>query len=258
MNVRKFFRYQLRYYRNEIAVFYLAVIGIYTLVTAGVGIVTMAVNMGNEVHTFSGMETMTLLFMFVCSAAAYKYHLHMGMQNGISRKSMFISNMMISTSIAAIMCVSDKIITTVFGAISAKIGIDGFSSLYSMIYGNSVSQNAVLVFLHNLAFSFLIYMLFSVLGNFITGLYCRMNLAGIISVSITVPAALFILLPVLDYLTGHVILSALLKFVMLAFGMGPVAGTIWTVINPLITLAVLTGIFTIALWLVIRRASVKK
>ena len=256
MNVRKFFRYQLSYYRNELTMFYLVVILLFSVVTVGAGIAFSQT--GGEISTFSGMETMTLIFMFVCAAAAYKYHLYMGLQNSISRKSMFISNMAISMSIALIMSVCDKILAAAFGALSSKVGIDGFSSLYGMIYGNSISSNAVLVFLHNLAFSFLLYMLFGVLGNFIVGLYCRMNLIAIISVSITVPAAIFILIPVLNYFTGNVILNTLLKFVLFAFGLGALEGTVWTILNPLITLLLLISIVTLALWLVMRRAAIKK
>lgn len=256
MNVRKFFRYQLSYYRKELTAFYLIVIALFTFVTIVAGIVFS--QNGAEIKTFSGMETMSLIFMFVCAAAAYKYHLHMGLQNSVSRKSMFISNMATSVMIALLMSICDKVLATVFGALSSKVGIEGFSSLYGMIYGNSISNNTVFVFLHNLVFSFLIYTLFSILGNFIVGLYCRMNLIAIISVSITVPAAIFILLPVLNYLTGNAILDALLKFVLFAFGLGTLSGTVWTVINPLITLLLLIGIVTLALWLVMRRAAIKK
>ena len=84
MNVRKFFRYQLSYYRKELTAFYLIVIALFTFVTIVAGIVFS--QNGAEIKTFSGMETMSLIFMFVCAAAAYKYHLHMGLQNSVEPK----------------------------------------------------------------------------------------------------------------------------------------------------------------------------
>lgn len=255
MSLRKYFSFQMNYLKNEILVFYLVLFLLYSTSTVVAAITIQRT--GSRVIIFSGIEAITLFFMGIVAMSSYIYHLLLGLQNGISRRTIFTSCLMTTAATALIMCTCDRIMGALFTAISKKANVQGFSTIYDMIYGGRTGMNAIATWFHSFLFTVLMYALVAVIGYFIVALYYRMSRAAIIAVSISVPATLFILLPALNHLLNNAIFRPLLKLLFFAFG-ADASGNVTSLVNPIVTLLLLIAVFVLAFWLSIRKVAVRK
>lgn len=255
MSIRKFFSFQMNYLKNEILVFYLVLFCLYAVSTVVAGIAMEQT--GSKVMIFSGIEAITLFFMGIVAMSSYIYHLLLGLQNGISRKTIFTSCLMTTAATALIMCTCDRIMGALFTALSRRFKVEGFSTIYDMIYGDRGGMNAIATWFHSFLFTVLMYVLVAVIGYFVVALYYRMSRGAIIAVSISVPATLFILLPAVNHLLDNAIFRPLLKLLFFAFG-ADASGNVTSLVNPLVTLLLLILVFILAFWLSIRKVAVRK
>ena len=154
-------------------------------------------------------------------------------------------------SISIIMSIMDRfiiIIGQMLSKVSDKIEITGF---YDMRF-KFRNINRILFNLEAIFITIFIYLALILFGYFISSLYYRMNKAVKIVVSISVPAFVFILLPVLDYtiFEGKLIklINDVLKFIFASENP----------YNMLISCILFIVVCVVLSWIVIRKAVEKK
>ncbi len=265
MKLKPAFKYQLSDIKRPVAVFYLVIICLlilffalsYTPVTiitsdSGGEISTSYSNQGSRI---SGMEFATVIFLFVAGLNSFKEFFRLFMQNGLSRRTMFVSRMITILSVCTFMAIIDKIILLVGKMIGAYQNKFTYAGLFEMIYGIRAGRVSDLhMQADGFFFNLFIYLAAMAFGYFITVAYYRMNKPVKIAVSIGIPMSLLYGLPILDSTVTHgAISSAIGSAVSFAFGFRNNA-------NPyfgMVTLLMVFVVFGALTWLMIKRAVVR-
>lgn len=196
MTLLKGFKYQFVTTKKSLFIFYFVIFCLYVVIVGGNFIFHLDGNM-------SGMEASSMIFLFVIGLNSFKPSLFMFLQNGLTRKNLFFSNIIFTISISALMALID----TVIGKI-ANVLIP-YYSLYQQIYENVYPTDITVfeVLLPSFLWYVFLYIMAASLGLFITTLYYRMNKLLKTLVSVGVPAIYFVILPVLDILLVNINLA---------------------------------------------------
>jgi len=215
---------------------------------------------GNVVSTttgpeISGMELATVVFLFVCGLNSFKEFFRMFMQNGISRKTIFISRLITILDVCTGMAVIDKgilLLGKLIASISNRILYKG---LFEMIYSVRADRiSALHMHIDGFFFNLCLYLAAMTIGYFITIAFYRMNRIAKITVAVGVPMVLLNGLPTLDAVLLHgAVMRALVNAFTFAFGFqnggNPYFG--------MVTLLLIAAVFSCLSWLMARRAVVK-
>lgn len=249
--------YQLNEYKRAIIVFYLVLTGV-LLISSGSLIVS--VNNSGAMMQFGGIEFATVIFLFVGGLNSFKENFYMGIQNGITRKNIFISHLLEMLVIAGIMALIDQVIMLLGNWLAQSIDALIFAGILDVTYpGYALAHGGFLVTVTNLAFKFAIYLLAMSLGYLITQSYYKMNKFLKIMVSAGIPILLFLVLPILDTVLYDQGIITRTMASRLAEGftifMGINTGNPWLgCVFVLLVAAILSGLS----WLLIRNAVVKR
>lgn len=239
MNIKTSIRYQIKDQWKAVLIYGLIIL---------VVLVLFSVDAGNG--NMNGIEFSTMIFLFVVGLNSFKENLGMFLQNGVTRKSMFLGRLGATAVISAILTVYCEILIIVMEFThSSKLSI-----LYGMMYPErAVSLALPLIHLENILIMFCCFLLFSTFGYLITIAYYRMGKTAKICVSVGVPAVLLVFLPYVDSVFFHGgIFLKLYQILLLALGIN--SG------NPYIAMGmilVLTGVLTLLSWLMMRKAVMK-
>lgn len=243
MNLKPAFKYLVVDGRKSVLFYYLIIYTIFFITI----ILTKSMNLDG---TISSMDMATMVFLLVIGLNSFKTPFRLFLQNGVSRKTMFLSFLSFACCLCAFMMVVDQINYHIFGRFSAYVHL--FSALYSQRYeaGFELQQT-----LEGMLWSLFGYLFFILLGFFITVLYYRCNKWQKLAVSIGVPGTLFIVLPLIDTNFFHGQISAnILRFFIFALGLENGG-------NPFIgaaSFAVGAVLFGGLAFLLMRRATVKE
>lgn len=222
-------------------------IGVYWAVILIVSIF-ISVNLGHGQlggSTFSGGGS-TALFMFIFGIVGFSAFLRVGFANGITRKTVFLSNLACFTAMAAISALGEIVIAFISCLI---MGLDPASLL--SFFGAPFATFA----------DWLIYYLFSICiiltavscGLFIGGAFYRMSKIAKILVSVFAGIFLFFGIPALALLSQVEFLQVLavnVLFPVLNF----FTSTVWA---SMLGLILLTALFLLFTWLCMRKAPAK-
>lgn len=240
MNLKVAVRYRLYDNKRAMIIFYIIILSvfIFSLILA---------NVIRDTHSgrllLGGFDTASMIFLFVLGMNSFKEVFKMFIQNGLSRKTMFLSQVLFVALICPVMAVADRLLAIIGGLLSTLSNQFFTTGLFEEMF----EQHAVVRFsLVSLLFNISMYILAAMVGFFITTLYYRMNKIQKIMLSVGVPVLLFTVLPVLDtiFLEGMItrIISTIVVF---AFS------------NPwmsMLTGVVLAMIFGGLSWLLVKRA----
>jgi len=248
MNIKAAYKYQLTDRKRSIIVFYCVIL----ILTIFLGV--MSVNFSSEGSMLSGMETATAIFLFILGLCTFKEPFFMLLQNGVSRKTIFKSQLFVTITITFIMAVIDKIFFIVdksFSSLSNSGYI--YLSLYEQIYNMGLPfANTFSLHVKMFIFYFLMYLAIFAIGYLITLIFYRLNKYGRIAVGAGVPVGLFIILPIMDnFLFDSRISHAIGSFFDFALGI--------TSHNPyaaMISFTVAFVILSLLSWLLLRKAVV--
>lgn len=192
MNIKTSTKYQIKDYNKTIRMFYLVILLIITMS------IIIAYTFEGGLFSVGGMEFSTCIFLFVVGLNSFKETFYMMMQNGISRKTMYIGRFFSFLSASVFMALLDRVILNV---VSHLFNSERFimAGMYDMIFedrfqGRNVLVNNIEVILMSIA----TYMAALVAGYLITSAFYRMNKAVKLIASIGVPVLVFIILPILD------------------------------------------------------------
>lgn len=204
---------------------------------------------------FFGIELATVVFLFVSGLNSFKEFFRMFMQNGISRKTIFVSRLMTIIAVCTGMAIIDKgilLIGKYIAYINTRILYTG---LFEMIYGVRADHISTLhMHIDGFFFNLCLYLAAMTLGYFITIAFYRMNRIAKITVAVGVPMVLLNGLPILDAALLHgVVMRAFANAATFAFGFqnggNPYFG--------MVSLLLIAAVFSCFSWLMVRRAVVK-
>lgn len=243
MNIKPVFKYFVADSKRALLIYY-AIIYLILFLTV---ILLKSMNIEGEI---SSIDVATMIFLLVIGMNLFKAPFRLFLQNGVSRKTMFVSFLCFSGCICAFMAILDQINYRIFSCFST------YAQMFSWLYaGRYETMFGVQQTLEGIVWSLFGYLLFTVLGFFITVLYYRCNKWQKFAISIGVPGVLFIILPLLDgnFFQGQIILN-IVKFFRIAlgleYGVNPLIGTLSFAIGA----AILGGIT----FLLMRKAPVKE
>lgn len=256
MNIKASYNYQLFDLKKSILVYYFVIVCVYLFMTITMTVSLSMAEGGNVSGQFNGSDFSTMIFIFIVGLCSFKEVFGMLLQNGISRKSMFIGRLLTSLTIAFGMAIVDKVLLIIFkAAASLTNGRLTVGTLYEQTYLVSDKDLGDLKLqITSFFFNFFLYLAFTALGYLITNLYYRMNKAGKIAVSVSVPIGFLFVLPIFDsYVTNGRISNAIVRLIDSAFGLSSKQP-----INAIISGILAFVLFSALSWLLIRRAAVKE
>lgn len=143
-----------------------------------------------------GLETASIIFLFVVGLNSFKEPFRFFMQNGTSRKTMFKSYLCGTALLSLALSVIDRIINILSRLLFAQIDSISFKSMFHRVPG--IPGNGAMFILTAAVLSFFVYATAMMLGYLITTMYYRMNKTLKLIVSIGVPGFFFLLLPTID------------------------------------------------------------
>ena len=251
-NVKTAVKYRLEESRKSIAVFYIVIIAL----TALLGFGATGLANGNTTLTLSvgGLESATIIFAFVLGVTSFRENFRMMLQNGLSRRTVFISSLISDLLLSVALSLIAAIVNGMAALLISERQIV-FISLMQQVYSGRYAGHGYnpQIWGESFLFFFIVFAAALIAGHCISVLYFRMNRAGRIAFSAGVPSFLFIVLPMFDAIvTKGAITSFLGSTFLRAMGIGtqnPYMG----MASSLIVVAVFSGI----MWLLMRRAVVK-
>ena len=246
MNIKAAIRYQRSDYLKTVRNFYMIIVLIIVLFV-------IAVELGDDssIKSFGGIEMSTLIFLFVVGLNSFRETFLMMLQNGVSRKTMFISTIVTILSTSTLMAIVDRFLLVIGGLYSDLHENVIVTGMYDILYGKrSASMDAIPFNLEGVLIIIGIYISAMAVGLFITTAYYRMNKVLKIVVSVGVPATVFVFLPVLDgAVFGGRMSRAFIK--MMNFILGGTSGTPY---NLLLSCIIFTIVCFSLTWMLVRRA----
>lgn len=238
-------KYQLKEYIKSVKIFYL----VRALVITFFGVISISES-GNFENSI-GVEGSTIIFLFILGLNSFRETFLMILQNGSTRKAMFIGRLITILITSVFMAVLDRFIVNVVGLLSDLSVSNLVNGIYESLYEKRAgSLHIVVMNLEAILISIGIYAAVMVAGYFITTAYYRMSKIMKIVVSIGVPISFVILLPVLDSLVfGGRVSVVLGRFFRLVFG-----GKAGNPYNLLLTCILFIAAGVGLTWLLIRKA----
>ena len=248
-NILASYKYQLSDTKRSIIIYYCVILALLILMSVSMVTVTSSSNV-----TLSGMDFATVVFLFVIGLVSFKEPFKMLIQNGVSRKSMFISKILTALTITLIMSVADKIIMIVCRTFASHMDGTIYNSMFEQVYNAFLhGKPGILIHADIFIYNFVLYLMMFALGTLITLVFYRMNKAGKIALGVGIPVFFSFIFPIIDTLLLHNKLShAISHFINFALGIyncNPYAA--------MITFTISSILFFALSWLLIRRAVIK-
>lgn len=259
MNIYPSFKYQLFTQKMTVIVYYMVFLGM-TLLFGGIGLIGFTTASGDlefTVTTMNGLSAVTAIMAFVVGCTAFKENFGMAVQNGVSRKSLFLGRLCATGALCLILAVCDELLTLFFALIGKLpfLRVES-TSMLELMYG-TIGGNWFLTALCSVAFTFFLLLAVSAAGYFCTVLFYRLPTGGKVAVGVGAGFLFTFGVPVLkmirDWFHLEALWAALCRFwewlFSLAFG-GPA--------NWMVTGFVIFCVFSAFAWLLMRKASLKK
>ncbi|GAB6109912.1 hypothetical protein [Fusibacter bizertensis] len=178
--------FQLRESKSSIILYYAIIIILFSMIGVQLG--------KNQNGSISGLDGMTVIFLFILGLNSFKDSFRLAIQNAVSRKNYYIGS--IKTII--MVSVGMALIDSIFGFILAHLTNyeSFFYQLYNMQDQILFSSNFVLGLMMRIVIN-----IFAMhLGLFITIFYYKLTRFWVYFVSIVVPVFLFIIFPNINHL----------------------------------------------------------
>ena len=228
----------------------------YSIFIAIIIVMIVANKMSPGVGGISGVESATVIFLFICGLNSFKVNFYFAKSNNISR-STFMKGILISAfPIVFITSIIDIIINRVSNIFIVNptfydMSYGGFS--YNGFGGNHPysQMNSVGTLFNAILFQLTLCLMAYLLGLVINMVYYRCNKLMKTIVSIT-PIAFIFLINTLAYSFPN-IANDINKFINLVLGFDP-----WNVYAAVTTFIVISAVLGIASFLLIRKAVIKE
>jgi len=246
----------LEYYlKNTFTVFgwfLLVYTGIFALTVIGLGVVVI-VGEGSQ-GSFGGFEGIAVLCLFIVALNSFREEFHLFLQLGVSRKGAFagyaLHALIASALIAVVALIGDALYSWIATLVGSSMEV---ASLFSQFYGQWMESGGGIfgMFL----WTWTLFLSVSVFGYFLTNLFYRLGKLGKVLVPATAGVLLFVVLPILNWITDGWMLNTIGNVVATIFrGNGEIASPV----NSMIFFFASAVIGFVLCWLLMRRAPLKK
>lgn len=190
MKLKQSIYYQLSDFRWPIVVYYCAVIALHAVLWVADHIGPGSIYLSG---TFSGF---TAGFLFICGLCSFHDNLPMHLQNGVSRRTMFLAWLAVMGIVCGVMATVDSALSLIvdFSPLKSVYAATASASVYRTIYGfwNCLSPwNLLLSWL----FSFALLVLVTSLGYFIIVFFYRLPFQMRIVVGVCAGVLMFMGVP---------------------------------------------------------------
>lgn len=253
MKLHTIYKYQLLDHRNAVLIFCAVILAVMALVP-------MQVTFSNTLSTsyestrITGIDMAPAVFLFICGLSAFKENFLFALQNGVSRKSLFVNRNYVAVTLAVVMALFSLLLLALGKLIESPASGIAYSGLLSMIYQSTgtASFSGLLEYLVSFLFLTVLFIAAQALGYFITVALYRMNKKLKISSIVGFYIVIFVVLPIIDMFLSGRISTILLSFLDVSMGI--------SVHNPfigmfsLIILSIIVSGFT---WVLLKNAGVK-
>lgn len=213
MKLKPTLKYSLKYMSLSMGIFY----SITTLMTLA-GIILFKMNFSDEVHSFnSGGSFSVSILTGIWGMLMFTTYLKTFLQNGISRKTIFLSN----SIILVVMCFACSALDFILNQLYVALGNPSLS-IYEMLYsGQGFDAVGVLTFADfpmAWLWSSILFLVITFFGALTAIVFYRLPKIWKILVGSILGALIFIILPIWSALTNTNTLGAILNILMKLFG----------------------------------------
>ena len=260
MKLKASFLYQILDLRWALLIYYFVILCLTLLANITIVSFSSASSIGvvgdGKTMVMSSITGASAIFLFIVGLNSFTETFRFGLQNGVSRKTIFLSRMCTAVSTSLFMAVVDQIIHTMLSLslirqANHQVSISMFQQLYPNTNGNPVQG-----FFLSVVFSFCLLLFISNVGYAIVMMFYRVGKLGKVLLGAGIPAALIFGIPAIKAFDtlyfgerlrafGNAVISPILDF---AFN---------TVPNCMISLLLLAALFALFDWLLLRRATIR-
>lgn len=247
------YKYQLADHRNAVLIFSAVILAVMALVPMQITF-SSAILTTNESSQIAGLDMAPAVFLFVCGLNAFKENFLFALQNGISRKSLFVNRLYVTVTLAVLMTLFSLLLLILGKAIESPASGIAYSSLLSLIYQSTGTApfSGLFEYLINFLFLTVLFIAAQALGYLITITFYRMDKKQKISYIVGFYIIAFVVLPLIDMFISGQISTILLKFLDMSMGI--------SAHNPFIgmfSLLIFSMIATGLTWVLIRKTGIK-
>ncbi len=209
MSFSKSFKYGVLANKKPVSIFYMVVSILYL-----VFIVTSFFTPGGAI---SGMDMASLIFLFVFGITSFKENFYMLLQNGVSRKNMFLGTVLSLFVISIFVAVADIVLALILGLVPDENFT--ITSFFQQLYGMTQYSNSstFAVSCHEIVWNSMMKFTFACIGLFIGCAYYKMNSLLKTLVSCGVPCFFLLILPLIDLALPRIDIYGKLKDAFLFF-----------------------------------------
>lgn len=247
MKLKKSIKFQATEFASPTAKYYLILFILFSFTTIISYTVTRNGNM-------SGIETISTIFIFILMLSAYREHFNMLLQNGISRKTFFLSTIITGTAYAFILIILDTVMFDVFSLVLNRSSYTYMTNIFEQIYPSRYDDSSFIQkTIESILLMGCVNMVAMSAGLTISSIYYRLTKVLKIIVFTAVPASVMLFFPTDQLLFNGFLSDRLSDLIKFSFGVDTDNPFI-----PMITLIILSFIGFGISWLFIRRSPVKE
>ncbi len=192
--------------------------------------------------SFGGIDISSSIFVFVLGLNSFKDNFSFYLTNGLSRKTIYISNQLYCLAIAFVMSFVDCMTNIITSSLTINSG------LFNVLYRNNGRSFSYWLW------SAFAYLFFLALGLSISMLFYRLSKLMKFVVYFGVPVFIFIVLPILDlFFFGDSVRKFFAKYIPIILGIN--TGNPYVAV---VSFIVMTGILILLQFLMLRRAVLKE
>lgn len=245
INFKPSFKYCFLNMISGVSVFLLIML----IITAAVAITAnISIRLNGEIAImFNAFETAAAIAAFVIGIVSIREDMRLLMQNGVGRRTAFLSEIAVAVVTMAIMSLAGILIARIGGVLAADNDNVMIDTLYSFLFTQRVHALApAVIFGETFLWNLMIYLSAYFTGMFISLLFYRLSKIWKIVAAIGLPALFLIILPT-------VLVKSLPGLVIYIY-------SIDSFYDPWTGIMIGSGntlVFCIASWLMIRRAPIK-
>ena len=254
MSFSKSLKYGVLSNKKPVGIFYLVVVSLYLLF-----IITSLFAREGANASISGMDMASLVFLFVFGITSFKENFYMLLQNGVSRKNMFLGTVGSILIVSVFVAFVDVVLAMLLNLVPETNFTTStiFEQLYAAAQYRESSELAL--YFHNFMWNSMMKFAFGCVGLFIGCGYYKMNGVQKTLVSCGIPVFFFLVLPLIDLIFPRFdVLTKLLDAIMFFFGFTD--GTFFGGANSYLCVLCCLGLAAVAsavTFLMLRKTSVK-
>ena len=232
---------------------YLRAVGVLLLVLLLIPLALwiMMTAMGGNGSNFNGYSLSVGIFGLVLGMAGIRENLRMLNQNGVSRRTAFLAELISQAAVAVLVALGTTALLAVYQAIPGMMGRVYVSDIYQLVYEGEATGAAG--YLRTVVFSAAMCFALAGVGQFCSVLYWRLSKFWTVTVSIAIPLALIFAPAALLTAVGDSAVGEAVVRTLAAFGRFFV-GSVW---NAALVFLVLAAVFFALRWLLVRRAVIR-